>query len=67
MTIGGTPAKAQGTLEWVPESSSGTSPLLFAGLAALALLVVGGGLALMRRRRADRPAERGPKPVEEAW
>jgi hypothetical protein len=67
MTIGGTAAKAQGTLEWVPESSSGTSPLLFAGLAVLALLVVGGGLALIRRRRADRPAERGPKPVEEAW
>jgi LPXTG-motif cell wall-anchored protein len=68
MTVGGESARALGTLEWVPESSSDTSPLLFAGLGALALLIVGGGLVLIRRRRGTRPAGAGgPKPVEEAW
>ena len=68
MSIGGEPAKALGTLEWIPASSSGTSPLLFVGLGLLALLIVGGGVVLMRRRRRTRPAGAGgPKPVEEAW
>jgi hypothetical protein len=68
MTVGGEPVKAVGTLEWVPASSSGTSPLLFVGLGALALLIGGGAVALMRRRRRDRPASPGgPKPAEEAW
>jgi LPXTG-motif cell wall-anchored protein len=68
LTIGGQQARALGTLEWVPASSSGTSPLLFVGLGALALLIVGAGLVLMRRRRAGRPAATGgPKPAEEAW
>jgi hypothetical protein len=66
MTVGGASAKALGTLEWVPDSSSGTSPLLFAGLAVLALLAIGGAVALMRRRREDRPAE-AAKPAGEAW
>jgi hypothetical protein len=68
MTVGGASAKALGTLEWVPESSSGTSPLLFVGLGVLALLAAGGGLALVRRRRADSEAggERA-RPAEEAW
>lgn len=68
MTVGGEPVKAVGTLEWVPASSSGTSPLLFVGLGALALLIGGGALALMRRRRRGRPASPGePRPAEEAW
>ena len=68
MTVGGQPAKAVGTLEWVPASSSGTSPLLFVGLGALALLIGGGAIALMRRRRAGLPASpSGPKAPEEAW
>jgi hypothetical protein len=68
MSVGGEQAKAVGTLEWVPASSSGTSPLLFVGLGAVALLIGGGTLALMRRRRAGRPAGTGgPKPAEEAW
>jgi len=68
MTIGAASAKAQGTLEWVPESDSGTSPALFIGLGLLALLLIGGTVLLMRRRRPDRPSsERGAKPVEEAW
>jgi hypothetical protein len=68
LTIGGTPAKAQGTLEWVPESSSGTSPLLFVGLGLLIALLAGGAALLMRRRRTSRPAAGGGrKPVEEAW
>jgi hypothetical protein len=68
LTVGGEPAKALGTLEWVPESSSGASPLLFVGLGGLALLIGGGVIALMRRRRAGRPPRpAGPEPVEEAW
>ena len=58
-----------GTLEWVPASSSGTSPLLFVGLGALvAADRRRGALRLVRRRRAGRPAPAGgPKPAEEAW
>jgi hypothetical protein len=68
MTVGGQPVKAVGTLEWVPASSSGTSPLLFLGLGALALLIGAGALALMRRRRTGRPTEPGgPRPAKEAW
>ena len=68
MTVGGEPVKAVGTLEWVPASSSGTSPLLFVGLGALVLLIGGAAYALMRRRRGGRPASPGgPKPAEEAW
>jgi hypothetical protein len=68
MTVGGQPVKAVGTLEWVPASSSDTSPLLFVGLGALALLIVGAALALMRRRRTRRPASpEGPRPAKEAW
>jgi hypothetical protein len=68
MTVGGQPVKAVGTLEWVPESSSGASPLLFVGLGALGLLAGAGAVALMRRRRRDRQATPGgPKPAEEAW
>jgi len=68
MTIGGQQTKALGTLEWVPESSSDTSPLLFVGLGVVALLIGGGALALMRRRSgaASSSAER-PKQAEEAW
>ena len=68
MTVGGQPVKAVGTLEWVPASSSGTSPLLFVGLGALALLIGAGALTLMRRRRRGRPASSGgPRPAKEAW
>jgi LPXTG-motif cell wall-anchored protein len=68
ITVGGDEARALGTLEWVPASSSGTSPLLFVGLGALALLIGGAAFLLMRRRRAARPAGAGgQKPVEEAW
>ena len=69
MTVGGEPAKALGTLEWVPASSSGTSPLLFVGLGALALLIGGGALAAdaAPARRPARPRAGGPKPAEEAW
>jgi hypothetical protein len=68
MTVGGEPVKALGTLEWVPASSSGTSPLLFVGLGVLVALIGGGAFALMRRRRAGRPASAGgPKAAEEAW
>jgi len=37
MTVGGQEVKAVGTLEWVPASSSGTSPLVFIGIAAAVL------------------------------
>jgi hypothetical protein len=68
MTVGGQPVKATGTLEWVPESSSGTSPWLFVGLGVLGLLAGAGAVALMRRRRAGQPAAPGgPKAPEEAW
>jgi hypothetical protein len=66
MTVAGEPVKALGPLEWVPASSSGTSPLLFIGLGGLLIGAIAGAVALARRRRSDRPA-RGPKPVEEAW
>jgi hypothetical protein len=68
LRVGGTPAKAVGTLEWVPDDSSGTSPLLFVGIGVLLLLAGGGALALMRRRRtAAGGGARKPKPAEEAW
>ena len=68
MTVGGDEVKAVGTLEWVPASSSGTSPLLFAGLGALVLLIGAAAFALTRRRRGGRPAGAGgPNPAEEAW
>jgi hypothetical protein len=68
MTVGGQRTRALGTLEWVPASSSGTSPLLFVGLGALVLLIGGGALMVVRRRRAGRPTPAGgPKAVEEAW
>ncbi len=68
MSVGGESARALGTLEWIPASSSDTSPLLFAGIGLLLLLIVGAVLVLLRRRRGDRPAgAAGPKPVEEAW
>jgi hypothetical protein len=68
MTVGGQPVNAVGTLEWVPASSSGASPLLFLGLGALALLIGGGALAMLRRRRARLPTSPGgPKAPEEAW
>jgi hypothetical protein len=68
MTVGGQPVKALGTLEWVPASSSGTSPLLFAGLGVLVALLAGGAFALVRRRRSGRPSSAGaPKQAEEAW
>jgi hypothetical protein len=68
MTVGGEPVKALGTLEWVPASSSGTSPLLFVGLGVLVALLAGGAFALVRRRRAAEPAGAGPpKKAEEAW
>ena len=70
MTVGGERARALGTLEWVPASSSGTSPLLFVGLGALVLLLGGGALALARRRRrrAGGPAgAAGREAAEEAW
>jgi hypothetical protein len=67
LTVGGGEAQALGTLEWVPDSSSGASPLLVAGLGALGLLV-GGGLVLVRRRRGGRRAPAtGQRPAEEAW
>jgi hypothetical protein len=38
------------------------------GLGALVLLIGGGALMLVRRRRAGRPTPAGgPKAVEEAW
>ena len=68
MTVGGERVRALGTLEWVPASSSGTSPLLFVGLGALALLLGGGALVLARRRRGPRPGgATGREPAEEAW
>ena len=68
MTVGGANAKALGTLEWVPASSSGTSPLVFVGLGVLVALIAGGAFAVVRRRRTGRPASAGgPKRAEEAW
>jgi hypothetical protein len=68
LTVGGNRAQALGTLEWVPDSSSGAAPLLFVGLGVLALLVGAGAFLLIRRRRAGRPSgAASPKPAEEAW
>ena len=69
MTIGGQDAKAVGTLEWVPASSSGTSPLVFIGIAAAALAIGAGVVALARRRKGSAPAGAGGRgePAEEAW
>jgi hypothetical protein len=68
LTVGGGSARALGTLEWVPASSSGTSPLLFAGLGILVLLAGAGAVLLARRRRGKRPAPAaGQKPAGEAW
>jgi hypothetical protein len=68
MTVGGQEAKAVGTLEWVPASSSGTSPLVFIGIAAVALAIGAAVFALLRRRRAGPPAgARSREPAEEAW
>jgi hypothetical protein len=67
LTVGGQGANALGTLEWVPASSSGTSPLVFIGAALLVLLIAGAVYAtLARRRRAAQPSG-GRKPAEEAW
>ena len=68
MTVGGQEAKAVGTLEWVPASSSGTSPLVFIGIAAVALAIGAAVFALLRRRKTGPPAgARGREPAEEAW
>jgi hypothetical protein len=68
MTIGGQEVKAVGTLEWVPASSSGTSPLVFIGIAAAGLAIGAAVFALLRRRKASSPASAGGRePAEEAW
>lgn len=69
MTVGGQEVKAVGTLEWVPASSAGTSPLVFVGIAAAALAIGAGAFMLMRRRRTSAPAGPGGRrePAEEAW
>jgi hypothetical protein len=67
MTVGGQDVKAVGTLDWVPASSSGTSPVVFIGIAAAALAIGAGVFLLMRRRRGGAPAGGRGEPAEEAW
>jgi hypothetical protein len=78
MTVGGAQVRALGTLEWVPEDSSGGSTGLIAALGAAALLALAALAFLLTRRRRARPAPAGaPAPpdteskrreaVDEAW
>jgi hypothetical protein len=68
LTVGSAQAQALGTLEWVPDSDSGPSPLMFVGAGLLGLLIGAGAYLLVRRQRAGRPAaSAGAKPAEEAW
>jgi hypothetical protein len=67
MTIGGTPAKASGTLTWVG-SDSAVPILPFVGLALLVVAAVAGAL-LIRRRREDEASDAGnaESPEKEVW
>jgi len=78
MTVNGAQVRVLGTLEWVPEDSSGTSTGLIAAIGGAALLLLAGlAFALMRRRRArplsatggpaNEPREPRRKAVDEAW
>ncbi len=75
MTVGGAQVRALGTLEWVPEQSSGTSAGLIAAIAVAALLLLAALAFALTRRRRPRPAVAGaagagPKArrrADEAW
>ena len=68
MTVGGQEVKAVGTLEWLPASSSGTSPLVFIGIVAAVLAIGAGAFVTLRRRKGSAPAGAGRgDPAEEAW
>jgi hypothetical protein len=76
MTVGGAQVRALGTLEWVPEESSGTSVGLIVAIAVAAVLLLAAlAFALTRRRRpraGAAAAGAGPQPgkpraADEAW
>ena len=69
MTVDGRPVAALGTLTWEPNESDsgGLSGGLIAGLGALAVALVVGGLLLARRRRGRPATPRSDKPAGEAW
>jgi hypothetical protein len=67
LKVDGRSVTAAGTLLWVPNSSSGSSTGLIIGIVVAALLVLGTGIVVLRRRSgpaAKRPREKAPK---EAW
>ncbi len=78
MTVGSAQVAAVGTLEWVPEDSSGTSTGLIVALGAAAILALAALALLITRRRRPRPAAAGApsgesaepprhEAVDEAW
>ena len=77
MTVGTAQVAAVGTLEWVPEDSSGTSTGLIVGVGAAAILALAALALLVTRRRRPRaavagapsgePGEPPRREVDEAW
>ena len=68
MTVNGAQVRALGTLEWLPDESSGTSTGLVVALGA-ALVLALAALAFLLIRRRPRPASAAgtPKVADEAW
>jgi len=73
MTVNGAQVRALGTLEWVPEDSSGTSTGLIATIGG-ALVLLLAALAFLLTRRRPRPAAAGAtrerkraRELDEAW
>jgi hypothetical protein len=74
MTVNGAQVRALGTLEWVPEDSSGSSTGLIAAIGGGLVLLLAALAFMLTRRRRPRPATGGAtrerkraRELDEAW